>query len=218
MKSRFFEELADRQPELAPCAEPLIRAATLAAAAIESGGKLLVCGNGGSAADALHIAGELGKGFISRRPLSARVKEKLKNACPAISPDMLEKLQWGLPVVPLLGSDSLFTAVANDTDAELVFAQQLYALGMPGDVLFAISTSGNAKNVVAAAALARGMGISVIALSGLGGGRLGTLADVKILVPAIEPFRVQELHVPVYHAFCAALEEHFESLGWGDRL
>ena len=218
MKSRFFDELAARQPELACCIPPLVRAAGLVAASIERGGKLLICGNGGSAADAQHIAGELCKGFLSRRRLSPRIKEKLMQASPQLDASMLDRLQWGLPAIPLTGSDSLFTAFANDVDAELVYAQQLIALGRPGDVLLAISTSGNARNVVAAAALARGMDIGVVALSGLGGGRLGTLADVKICVPAIETFRIQELHLPIYHSLCAALEEHFEAMEWGDRL
>lgn len=218
MKSRFFDDIAIRQPELACCVTPLEQAAELIAACFNRGGKMLVCGNGGSAADALHIAGELCKGFIYRRRLSDRVKSKLIDACPELEPDMLDKLQWGLPVIPLTGSDSLFTAFANDIDADLVYAQQVLALGRPGDVLFAISTSGNAKNVFAAAKLAHAMGITVIALSGLGGGKLGTVADVTIKVPAIETFRIQELHLPVYHALCAALEEHFEWAGYGDRL
>lgn len=218
MKSHFFDELAARQPELSCCIEPMERAAELIASSFEHGGKLFICGNGGSAADAQHIAGELCKGFLSRRPLSKRVRAMLHEASPLLDHELTAKLQWGLPAIPLTGSDSLFTAFANDVDAGLVYAQQILALGAGGDVLLAISTSGNSRNVVAAAALAHGMGIGVVALTGLGGGKLGTIADVTICVPAIETFRVQEYHLPVYHALCAALEAHFETAGRGDRL
>jgi Phosphoheptose isomerase len=218
MNSAFINELIKRQPELECCRVPLEAALELTAAGFERGGKLFICGNGGSAADALHIAGELCKGFLRRRPLSDGVRQTLRDSSPTVSERMLSSLQWGLPAIPLTGSDALFTAFANDVDAEFVYAQQLLALGRRGDTLLAISTSGNSKNVLAAVALARCMGVETVGMTGLDGGKLGTLADVTIRVPAIETFRIQEYHLPVYHALCAALEAHFEEIGWGNRI
>ncbi len=214
MKSRFFDELIKRHPELECCGAAIEHAADIISSAFGQGGRLFICGNGGSAADALHIAGELCKGFLSRRPLSDEFKALLRAGGCTLDDRALSALQWGLPAIPLTGSDALFTAFINDVDAELVFAQQLFALGSSGDALLAISTSGNSKNVAAAASLARGMGIAVVALTGHDGGRLGDLSDAAIKVPATETPHVQELHLPVYHALCAALEENFEVNGW----
>lgn len=174
------------------------------------GGKLLVCGNGGSAADAGHITGELMKGFRLMRPLSPAEKEKL-----AALPDgqfLADKLQGALPCISLAEHAALSTAFSNDVEPSLVFAQQVWGYGREGDTLLGISTSGNAKNVCNAVVAARARGMRVIGLTGRGGGRLGELCDTIIRVPADETYRVQEYHLPVYHALCAMLEEAFFSL------
>lgn len=175
----------------------------------ESGGKLLVCGNGGSCADAEHIAGELMKGFLEKRPLSDERKAEMISAVPELENLGLEKLQQGLPVFTLNSGAALTTAFANDCDPELIYAQQVLAMGRKGDVFLGISTSGNAKNVYSAAAVAKSLGIKTAALSGRDGGKLKSICDVSIVVKEEETFKIQELHLPVYHAICATVEEHF---------
>lgn len=172
-------------------------------AAYVQGNKLMLCGNGGSAADAEHIVGELMKGFLLKRPVAERV-------FPGGVPDpALEKLQGALPALSLNGHPALAAALVNDTDASLIYAQQLLGLGRPGDVLLCISTSGNARNCCLAAQTARALGVEVIALTGAGGGRLAELSDCLIAVPERETYRVQQLHLPLYHALCARLEARF---------
>lgn len=172
-------------------------------AAYVRGNKLMLCGNGGSAADAEHIVGELMKGFLLKRPVAERV-------FPGGVPDpALEKLQGALPALSLNGHPALAAALVNDTDASLIYAQQLLGLGRPGDVLLCISTSGNARNCCLAAQTARALGVEVIALTGAGGGRLAELSDCLIAVPERETYRVQQLHLPLYHALCARLEARF---------
>jgi D-sedoheptulose 7-phosphate isomerase len=170
-------------------------------------GKLLVCGNGGSAADALHIVGELMKSFVIYRELSDSEKAHFEQA-----PDrevLTENLHRALSAISLINESSLSTAYANDAAPELGFAQQLYGLGNVGDVLFAISTSGNSKNIIYAAETARAVRIKVIGLTGNTGGKLKQFCDECICVPESETFKIQELHLPVYHAICLALEEEF---------
>jgi D-sedoheptulose 7-phosphate isomerase len=169
----------------------------------ESGGKLLLCGNGGSAADCEHIVGELMKGFLLPRPVADQVFDG------GVPDALLSKLQGALPAVALTGHPALASALVNDTDARLIYAQQVLGLGRPGDVLLAISTSGNARNCCLAAQTAKARGLSVIALTGKGGGRLGQLADCLMDVPETETYKVQQLHLPLYHALCARLEAHF---------
>ena len=172
-------------------------------AAYVRGNKLMLCGNGGSAADAEHIVGELMKGFLLKRPVAERV-------FPGGVPDpALKKLQGALPALSLNGHPALAAALVNDTDASLIYAQQLLGLGRPGDVLLCISTSGNARNCCLAAQTARALGVEVIALTGAGGGRLAELSDCLIAVPERETYRVQQLHLPLYHALCARLEARF---------
>ena len=122
---------------------------------------------------------------------------------------MAERLERGLPAISLCAHSALMTAVANDTAADTIFAQQIMALGRPGDVLLTLSTSGNSRNCVLAAAAAKARGMTVIALTGMGGGKLGQIADITVAVPEKETYKVQELHLPVYHALCSAVEEHF---------
>lgn len=178
----------------------------------EGGGTLYLCGNGGSAADGEHIAGELLKGFLLPRRPDATGQARLLAAGPQEEAHYLAfNLQEGLRAVALTGHLALSTAVINDNGGDLVFAQQVYVLGRKGDVLLAISTSGNARNVRLAAVAARAREMSVLLLSGASGGRLKPLADIALCVPEREAFRVQELHVPVYHAWCAMLEAQFFS-------
>lgn len=194
-----LDELYRRYPRLGVCERDISRAFELLAESFRAGGKALVCGNGGSAADAEHIVGELMKKFCRRRGIDGDVASKLPDGLAA-------KLEESLPAVSLVSMCGLISAVANDVTWETVFAQQVYGLGVAGDVLIALSTSGNSENCVAAAHVARAKGIKVVTLTGEGGGRLAELADAAIRVPATETFKVQELHLPVYHALCASLE------------
>lgn len=171
------------------------------------GGKLLVCGNGGSAADADHIVGELMKGFLLKRPLSA----ELKAAClrEGLEQSEADLLQLGLPAINLSAHAALMTATINDLNGELIFAQQVIGYGKQGDVFLGISTSGNSKNVISAAKTAKALGMKTIGLTGNTGGRMMDLCDEVIRVPEKETYKIQELHLPVYHALCAMLEEEF---------
>lgn len=172
---------------------------------------MYICGNGGSAADSDHIAGELLKAFLLSRPLSRQHRDALHRVTesPADCSYLADRLQEGLRAVSLTGHPACSTAVANDLAADLAFAQQLLALARSGDVLLAISTSGMARNVSFAAHVARAIGVSVIGLTGRSGGNLTALSDVAIRVPADRTHEIQELHVPVYHALCAMLESAF---------
>ena len=167
-----------------------------------NGRKLLICGNGGSCADAEHIEAELMKGFRLKRPITALF--------PDGAPDeALQKLQGALPAIALSGSSPLTSAVINDTDADLIYAQQVLGLGQAGDVLLCISTSGNARDCCLAAMVARQRKMTIIALTGQIGGKLAALADCLLNVPEKETYKVQELHLPLYHTLCAELEERF---------
>lgn len=175
----------------------------------ESGGKLLVCGNGGSCADAEHIVGELMKGFLKKRPIPEKKKAEMLERVPKLDGIGLDKLQQGLPAIALNSGVALTTAFANDCDPDLIYAQQVLGLGKKGDVFLGISTSGNAKNVYAAAAVAKSLGLVTVALSGKDGGVLKDVCDISIIVDEDETYMIQELHLPVYHALCATVEEHF---------
>lgn len=204
----LLAKLLSSYPVLTACCDELVAARDALIKAFEQGGKLLLCGNGGSAADCEHIAGELLKGFEQNRPLTLAMKELL--ATQGEEGRLLaEKLQRGLPAISLVGHMSLTTAFANDVDPQLAFAQLAMILSEPGDALLAISTSGEAKNVILAARAARALGLVTIGLTGRNGGKLGTLCDVCIHVPADDTAAAQELHVPVYHYLCRALEAHF---------
>ena len=201
-------ELLSRYPALAGCADGITRAAELLIGTFEAGGTLFSCGNGGSAADADHLVGELAKGFLKKRPVSTFLRERLAEAYPdgGLS---AEELEEGLPAVSLHSQSALLTAFSNDVSADSAYAQALYALSKPGDILVAFSTSGNSKNVVKAARLARVTGVSVIALTGEKPSALSALADAAIRVGERETYRIQELHLPVYHWLAAAVEDHF---------
>ncbi len=204
-----LELLTQRYPALAVCEDALRAACEAVIACYTAGGKLLMCGNGGSCADSDHIAGELLKGFLKMRPLSDEQIAGMQEKCPALDTETAKKLQGGLPAIPLTAMAALFTAFCNDVDPALVYAQQVLAMGKPGDVFIGISTSGNATNVAAAAKVAKAQGLTVIGLTGEKGGALRELADICIRVPETETYKVQELHLPVYHCLCATVEEHF---------
>ena len=177
--------------------------------AFSSDHKLLVAGNGGSAADSEHIAGELMKRFKTPRPIPASLASKLISIDPTRGPNLAKNLEQSLMAIPLVAHEALTTAYINDVDGLGVFAQQLYGFGRPGDVFLAISTSGNSQNIMNAAVVARALGIKIIGLTGADGGELGRFADVAVKVPETETYKIQELHLPIYHCWCLMLEEHF---------
>ena len=174
-----------------------------------SGGKLLICGNGGSASDALHIVGELMKDFAVPRKISVEIQEKIKAIAGEHAEYITSNLQGVLPAISLVSEISLATAYANDCAPDLSFAQQVYGYGNSDDVLLGISTSGNSKNVIYAAEVAKAKGIKVVGLTGATGGRLKDCCDCLINVPETEAYKIQELHLPVYHVICLALENEF---------
>ena len=197
-----LDSLLQRLPELGGCRESLLRSYQVMHNTLRDGGKLLLCGNGGSAADADHWAGELLKGFKRRRALSAEQQARFR-------PEVARQLQGALPAIPLTGFPALATAFANDVSPELIFAQLTWALGRPGDVWIGLSTSGNATNVCAAAEVARAQGLHTGGLTGQGGGRLAPVCDPAIHAPASETYRIQEYHLPVYHCLSLMLEDAF---------
>jgi D-sedoheptulose 7-phosphate isomerase len=209
--SIFLEELIGRHPRLAPVKEQIGKAAASMILCYQQGRKVLVCGNGGSSSDADHIVGELMKGFERKRPVGDSLKKRLAEVAGDRGRFLSEKLQKGLPAISLAAHHALLTAVANDTDAALVFAQQVAGYGKPGDVLIGISSSGNSQNVMDAMITAKAMGMTVIALTGETGGKMKSFADILINVPGIRTAYVQELHLPVYHTLCQIVEYAFFS-------
>jgi len=201
--------LLERYPILRACEKDLSAAFDLLVAAYKNGNKLLVCGNGGSAADSEHIVGELMKGFLKRRPISAEHAGNLEAAGGAAGKEIARRLQGTLAAISLPSQMSLLTATANDNDFDMVFAQQVYGLGRPGDVVLAISTSGTSKNIMNAVIVAKAFGLKSIALTGSSGGNLAPLADVAIKVPSDNVAEIQELHLPVYHWLSTELEAAF---------
>lgn len=202
-------ELVRQYPDLAVCIPQIEQAHKLLSVCFRGGGKLLICGNGGSAADSEHIVGELMKGYLLKRPLPESARQALGGVSPQDGDYLADHLQGALPAISLVSQAALISAIANDVAADMVYAQQVYGYGRSGDVLWAISTSGNARNVVNAAQVARAVGLKVLGLTGPGGGRLKTLCDVAICVPGGCTPAVQERHLPVYHALCARLEAEF---------
>jgi phosphoheptose isomerase len=195
-----IEELLSRYPCLEPCRSAVKGALDLLLESFRSGGKVLVCGNGGSAADAEHICGELLKKFKRHRAVPGEVAARLR-------PDLAAKLEGSLPAVSLVSMSGILTAFANDVSWETAVAQQVLGLARPNDVLIALSTSGNSANCVAAAEVMKAVGGKSIAFTGADESRLSQVCDVAIRVPETETYKVQELHLPVYHALCAAIEE-----------
>lgn len=204
-----MEELIRRYPELEIIQEDILRAYECLKSCYEQGGKVLIAGNGGSCADAEHIVGELMKGFVKKRPLSKQLQEQLI-AGDEVSGEMLALgLQESLPAIALHNHPGLNTAFSNDVNGDMLYAQQVCGYGQAGDVFLGISTSGNSKNVDYAVSVAKAKGLSVIGLTGKDGGILGKKADVAIIVPEMETYKIQELHLPIYHTLCLLLEAHF---------
>ena len=196
----IYEELYARYPQLKGCEDAIAAAHRLLLDCFRGGHKVLVCGNGGSASDAEHIVGELLKKFKKHRAVPAEIASKLR-------PEVAAKLEGSLPAVSLVSMCGILTAFANDVAWETAFAQQALGLTQPGDVLIALSTSGNSANCVAAAEVARACGGRTLAFTGTAESRLSAACDVTIRVPETETFKVQELHLPVYHALSAAIED-----------
>lgn len=211
MKRYTLEDLIKRYPELKKCACDIEKAFDFIASAFSSGNKLLIAGNGGSSADAEHISGELLKGFKKDRNITPEFKERLCQIDKELGESISYKIQRSLPTISLSNHQSLNTAFINDVPdgGEYCFAQQVLAFGKEGDIFLAISTSGNSKNIINAAVTAKALGMHVVALSGKDGGTLKEFSDVAIIVPENETFIIQELHLPIYHYLCLALEEKF---------
>lgn len=206
-----LEALCARYPGLLNCKSEILRASELLIETYRKGGTVFTCGNGGSAADADHIVGELMKGFVKHRPIPDSDRARLAELYPEDAEKLAAGLQGGLPAFSLHSQSALLSAFLNDVEPAMVYAQTLYAAGRSGDTLIAISTSGNAENVCRAAKIARLKGIRVIALVGEKNCALDALCDVAIHVSDTETYRVQELHLPVYHWLCARVEEEFYS-------
>ena len=206
---KHIDLLIERYPSLEPIKQDLIDAYLIIEESYEKGGKLLVAGNGGSAADSEHIVGELMKGFKMPRKVTSEFAGNLKAVDEELGTVLAENLQGALPAIPLSGNGPLTTAVINDTHADLIYAQQVIGLGKEGDVLLCISTSGNARDCCLAAIVAGQMKVKVISLTGETGGKLAELSDCLLNVPELKTDKVQELHLPLYHALCAQLEEVF---------
>lgn len=204
MKSPYF--LYERYPALESCKDDIEKAAQALKETFKNGGTIYCCGNGGSAADCEHIVGELMKGFLKKRPLSGEEKERLA-AFGEEGEFLAGRLQGAIPAVSLVNSVGLGTAFANDVAPELIFAQQIYGLGKIGDVMIAISTSGNSKNVIYAILAAKAKGVKVVGLTGEGGGRMAPLCDVAIKAPSNSTPEIQEYHLPIYHYLCQLLEK-----------
>lgn len=202
----YLRQLITRYPEL----ERLQQVIGLAAGCISDcylkGGKLLICGNGGSSADSEHIAGELMKGFMLKREPDNEFKKRLLSVAGGRGKILSEKLQKGLPAISLSAHSALVSAIANDSDPDIVYAQQVAGFGRKGDVLLGISTSGNAMNVLDAAITAKAMDMKVIGLTGKSGGQMKLYCDILINVPGSVTYKVQELHLPVYHTICLMVE------------
>lgn len=198
---QYIDELTNRYPDTKQIKDDIVTAFNILTGAFSSGNKLLLCGNGGSAADCDHISGELMKGFLLKRDLSDSDKIKFG--------DLSQKLQYGLPCIPLTAFSALSTAVSNDTAHDMIFAQSVMALGNKNDVLLALSTSGNSKNVVTAAKTAKAKEMKIISVTGENDSELSNISDVTIRLPESETYKVQELTLPLYHALCADIENSF---------
>lgn len=205
----ILSSLIIRYPELEDLKNIIKNAISALAECYKNGGKVLICGNGGSASDSEHIVGELMKGFLLPRKLELSEQEKIKEIFPDSAEYLINNLQQALPTISLVSQTALQTAFANDNAPDLAFAQQVLGYGNKNDILISISTSGNSKNVLYASQIAKYKGMKVVSLTGSKGGKLKDLSDVLISVPSDETFIIQEYHLPVYHAICACLENEF---------
>lgn len=206
---KHIDELCIRYPILSVCKNDIEKAAEALIESFENGGKLLVAGNGGSCADSDHISGELLKSFVKKRRPSAELIDSIRKINPETGDYLSDKLQGSLPVIALTNNTALMTASLNDVDGNVMFAQQVNGYGKEGDVFLGISTSGNSKDIVYPTVVAKAKGLMTVALTGKDGGKLKGIADICIVVPEQETFKIQELHLPVYHALCLEIEEYF---------
>lgn len=206
---KHIDELCIRYPVLSVCKNDIEKAAESLIESFENGGKLLVAGNGGSCADSDHISGELLKSFVKKRRPSVELLDSIRKINPETGDYLSDKLQGSLPVIALTNNTALMTASLNDVDGNVMFAQQVNGYGKEGDVFLGISTSGNSKDIVYPMVVAKAKGLRTVALTGKDGGKLKGIADICIVVPEQETFKIQELHLPVYHALCLEIEEYF---------
>lgn len=206
---KHVDLLITRYPKLASIRQEIEDAYEVMEECYRNGGKILIAGNGGSAADSEHMAGELMKRFKIPRPVEDDFAERMKAIDPVRGVELAKNLERSLMAIPLVAHEALTTAYINDVDGLGVFAQQLYGFGRPGDVFIGISTSGNSKNVMNATVVARALGIKVIGLTGAAGGELAGVSDVAVKAPETETYMIQELHLPIYHCWCLMLEDAF---------
>lgn len=208
-EEEILTELIKRYPVLKICKEAIQRAYRTMENTFENGGKLLIAGNGGSAADSEHIVGELMKGFVKQRELGELEQQRIMEIHPELGKHLCRSLQKALPAIALTGHTALSSAYLNDADGTLGFAQQVYGYGRKEDTFLGITTSGNSGNILSAVVAAKAKGLTTVALTGRDGGKVKDLADIAIIVPETETFKIQELHLPIYHTLCLMLEEHF---------
>ena len=206
---KILDELLERYPQLKEQRDDILAVYKVLEESYENGGQLLVAGNGGSAADSEHIVGELMKAFIKPRKLDTTLQDKLKSVDKNLGEVLADNLQGALPSIAVTGHVGLSTAYLNDCNPLLSFAQQVNGFGREGDVFLGISTSGNSENILYALVTAKAKGMKTIGLSGRDGGKMKEICDEIIIVPEKETFKIQELHLPVYHALCLMLEERF---------
>lgn len=207
--NEIIQDLFIRFPRLVMCDHAIYKTIDLLIKQFRVGNKLLVCGNGGSASDSQHIVAELMKSFNLKRELKETDKELIKKSFPKSANYLINNLSEAFPVISLVTETALISAINNDREKDMIFAQQVLGYGNKGDVLLCISTSGNSQNIIYAAQIAKIFGLFVIGLTGIDGGKLFEICDVCIQVPAIKTYLVQELHLPIYHTICYAIENEF---------
>lgn len=208
VEDEILKGMLARRPDLVGCFESLVAFHGELVRCYDGGGKLLVCGNGGSCADAMHIVGELCKSFERKRPVRADIVIRLQDM--PLGKELARHLEVGLPAIALGLNGALKTAIENDSPLRnIAFAQETYALAKPGDMLLAISTSGNAENCMMAMSIAKAMGVTTASLTGPSGGRMASAADVAIMAPGHTTKEIQEAHLVLYHTFCAMIEAHY---------
>lgn len=208
-KEDILDELIRRYPALDSCKEEIWEACQVVIHCYSNQGKLLLCGNGGSCADADHIVGELMKSFERKRSIDKTLEDSLKSVSGERGAFIADRLQGALPAISLNAHSALYSAISNDMDANLVFAQQVAGYGQKNDVLIAMSTSGNSQNIVDAAITAKAKGLKVIGLTGQNGGRMKPYCDIAICVPSLSTPEIQEYHQPIYHTICRIVENSF---------
>jgi len=208
-KDKIIQQLISRYPSLSELAGTIDKATAAIIRCYTNEGKLLICGNGGSSSDSEHFAAELMKRFESPRPVNSKLKEKLKAISALRGSVLADKLEYGLPAISLSANPALTTAILNDTGPGLIYAQQVIGYGKPGDILIGISTSGNSLNVIDACITAKALNMYVIGITGKSGGKMKNHCDTLINVPEEKTAEVQELQLPVIHAICRIIENHF---------